>query len=224
MRWIIGVFLFCAGVGTMALMAAEKGILLVDRFSEGADAKGIPQGWSLEKNPGSRSKIAVDQEKGNYYLQLLCLDDSFGLKRDISFDIRKYPYLNWRWKVTQLPKGGDIRQRSTDDEAGQIYVIFPRFPAMINSRSIGYVWDSQAPIGFFGTSTAYNKMKYFILQSGPSRLGHWIFENRNVYEDYKKLFQEEPPEVGAVLLYINSQHTNRSAECFYSDIFFSSVP
>jgi hypothetical protein len=111
-----------------------------------------------------------------------------------------------------------------DDQAGQVYVIFPKFPTMMNSRSMGYIWDSKAPVGLSGTSTAYSKMKYVVLQSGPERLGQWVSETRNVYEDYKKLFQEEPPRVGAVLLYINSQHTKSSAECFYADIFFSSSP
>jgi hypothetical protein len=89
---------------------------------------------------------------------------------------------------------------------------------------MGYIWDRTAPVGISGTSPAYRKMKYVVLQSGARRLGQWVFETRNVYEDYRRLFQEEPPLVGAVLLYINSQHTESSAECFFADIFFSSRP
>jgi len=204
--------------------AGETEILVVDRFTKGVDEKGIPAGWTLEKDPGSSSKIAIKQEKEDHFLYLLSVSDTFGLKKEISFDIKKYPYLSWRWRATKLPKGGDIRQRETDDQAGQVYVVFPKFPTMINSRSMGYIWDTQAPVGFSGTSTAYSKMKYVVLQSGGSRLGEWISESRNVYEDYQNLFQEDPPLVGAVLLYINSQHTKSSAECFYGDIFFSASP
>ena len=117
------------------------------------------------------------------------------------------PYLTWRWKATRLPKGGDIRKRETDDQAGQIYVLFPKFPAMVNTRSMGYIWDAVTPVGTSGTSTAYSKMKYVVLQSGAEKLDQWIWETRNVYEDYKKYFQEDPPQAGAVLLYINTQHT-----------------
>ncbi|MGD0625262.1 MAG: DUF3047 domain-containing protein, partial [Thermodesulfobacteriota bacterium] len=138
--------------------------------------------------------------------------------------IRKYPYLSWKWKVSKLPRGGDIRKRGTDDQAGQVYVLFPKFPTTINTRSVGYIWDSLAPVGLSGKSTAYGKMKYVVLQSGAAKLNQWISETRNVYEDYKKLFQEEPPTVGALLLYINSQHTRSSAECFYGNIFFSANP
>ncbi|MGQ9696053.1 MAG: DUF3047 domain-containing protein [Thermodesulfobacteriota bacterium] len=201
--------------------SAENEILLVDRFESGINEKGLPQGWSLEKEPGPKSKILIKKEKGVNFLHLFSVNDTFGLKKEISFDIRRYPYLSWRWRVTLLPKGGDIRKRETDDQAGQIYVIFPKFPAMINSRSVGYIWDTQAPVGFSGISTAYSKMRYIILQSGNSKLNQWLLETRNVYEDYKSVFQEEPPLVGAVLIYINSQHTESSAACDYSDIYFS---
>ena len=67
-------------------------------------------------------------------------------------------------------------------------------------------------------------MRYFVLQSGTGKLDQWTWETRNVYEDYKKLFGEEPTEVGGVLLYINTQHTQSSAEIEYGDLFFSSQP
>lgn len=204
-------------------LAIEKEILIVDRFTSGLEEKGVPKGWALEKEPGPQSQIAIKQEKDGPYLHLFSVNDTFGLKKEISFDIRKYPYLCWRWRATVLPKGGDIRKRETDDQAGQLYVVFPKFPAMVNSRSVGYIWDTLSPQGLSGTSTAYSKMKYIVLQSGNSKLNKWIKECRHVYEDYKKLFNEEPPLVGTVLLYINSQHTKSSAACDYADIFFSSM-
>lgn len=219
------VIVFILSLGILFLIAPpswgdEKETFWVDRFkSLGSD--GLPEGWVLEKEPGKQSKIALVKEQENTFLHLLSAGDAFGLKKEISFDIRKYPHLSWRWKVTQLPPKGDIRKREADDQAGQIYVVFPRFPARVNSRSMGYIWDTLAPVGLAGTSTTYSRMKYVVLQSGPEKLGQWLQESRNVYEDYKKAFQEEPPQVGALLLYINTQHINGSAECFYDDLFFS---
>jgi len=212
------------GVGMAEGVAGEKGILVVGSFSQGVNGGGIPIGWALEKKPGGSSKIAIEGEKENHFLHLLSVGDAFGLRKDISFDIRKYPYLSWQWKVGKLPRGGDIRKRETDDQAGQVYVLFPKWPTTINTRSVGYIWDSLAPGGLSGTSTAYRKMKYVVLQSGAAKVNQWVSERRNVYEDYKNLFQEEPPTVGALLLYINSQHTRSSAECFYGNIFFSANP
>ncbi len=202
----------------------KKGRFMVDRFTEGVDEKGIPKGWAQEKELGPQSKISVGQEIDIPFVHLLSVNDAFGIKKEFSFDIRKYPYLTWKWKATRLPKGGDIRKRETDDQAGQIYVLFPRFPAMINTRSMGYIWDTLTPVGTAGTSTAYGKMKYVVLQSGTEKLGQLTRETRNVFEDYKKYFQEDPPQTGGLLLYINTQHTQSSAEIYYGEIFFSSRP
>jgi hypothetical protein len=202
----------------------ENGVLMVDRFQGGINSEGLPAGWGPEKTPGASSKIVIEKEKEDRFVRMLSVNDGFGLRKEISFEIRRYPYLSWWWKAVQLPKGGDIRKRETDDQAGQIYVIFPRFPSLINSRSMGYVWDTQAPIGLAGTSTAYSKMKYVVLQSGEGKLNQWVFETRNVFEDYKKYFQEDPPPVGSILLYINSQHTQTSAEICFTEIFFSAQP
>jgi hypothetical protein len=215
------VFILFFYMGTAT--AEENRILMVDRFSGGSDVKGVPVGWSL-KTPGSSSKIAIEGENGNYFLHMLSVNDNFGLAKKISLDIRKYPYFSWRWKASKLPEGGDIRKRETDEQAGQIYVVFPKFPKTINTRSVGYIWDSQAPKGLSGISTLYSKMRYVVLQSGPAKLNQWISETRNVYEDYHKLFHEEPPFLEGIALYINTQHSKSSAEIFYDDIFFSSSP
>ena len=212
------------GMCTYSASEEKQERFIVDRFTGGGDEKGIPKGWSQEKEPGPQSKMAVGQEKEFHFVQLLSVNDGFGIKKEFSLDIRKYPYLTWKWKATRLPRGGDIRKRETDDQAGQIYVLFPRFPAMINTRSMGYVWDAATPAGTPGTSTAYSKMKYVVLQSGTEKLGQWIWETRNVLEDYKKYFQEDPPLVGGLLLYIDTQQTQSSAEIFYADIFFSAQP
>ncbi len=218
--WVLGLLIF----GLAGAAQAENGVLTVDRFRAGVNGDGVPVGWKLEKTPGPNSKYGIEREKEDHFLRLLSANDGFGFRREISFDIRQYPYLSWWWKAIQLPKGGDIRKKETDDQAGQIFVVFPRFPALVNSRSMGYVWDTQAPKGLAGTSPAFSKAKYVILQSGTEKLNQWTFESRNVYEDYRKYFQEDPPPVGAVLIYINTQHTQTSAEICYTEIFFSARP
>lgn len=34
------------------------------------------------------------------------------------------------------------------------------------------------------------------VESGPVNAGAWMSEERNVYEDYKRLFSAEPPRIG----------------------------
>jgi hypothetical protein len=123
--------------------------------------------------------------------------------------------------VAKIPAGGDVRKKNTDDQAAQIYVVFPKFPSQINSRMLGYIWDTGAPAGSEVISAKLSTTRYIVLKSGAGELGKWFSEKRNVYEDYKRLFNEEPPKVGSVALMIDSDDTKTSAESFFGDIYFS---
>ena len=213
---IIMVFLF-AGI---TLADKKSDMIMVDRFSGDKGKDGQPLGWELEKKAGS-ADISIDKEGENYVLHLVSEESSFGVKKKLEFQIQDYPFLHWSWKVAQLPVGGDVRVKESDDQAAQVYIAFPKFPAMTNTRLIGYIWENEAPKDSVVTSPQWSKLKYIVLRDKTDKLSNWIRERRNVYEDYKMLFEEEPPKVGGVSLYINSQHTKSVAESYFDDIYFS---
>jgi hypothetical protein len=72
--------------------------------------------------------------------------------------------------------------------------------------------DSHAP--------PFMSIKTVVVRSGAADTGKWITETRNVYEDYKKLYGEDPPPVGGVRIQINTQHTGTAAESCFADVFF----
>jgi len=177
---------------------------------------GLPAGWEWQVREGTP----------HYRIEGGALDltsnrDSFGLKREIKVDLAKFPYLNWRWKAEVLPKGGDGRHAKTDDQAAQVYVVFPRWPYMLRSQMICYTWENLAPKGSSFPSPARGLTHYVVLRDRSDRLKVWVSEKRNVYEDYKRLFGGTPPGVGGITLYINSQHTGSSAESAFADVYFS---
>jgi hypothetical protein len=197
--------------------------LVVDRFSLNQQVNGIPLGWKIKRWAGSY-QISIERESDqNDVLHLKSQGTSFGLYKEVKVNLKEYPILSWRWKVTQLPMGGDVRSKKTDDQAAQVYVVFPRFPAMVNSRMVGYIWENLTPKGLQVQSQKSSNTRYIVLQSGTSLLGTWQRERRNVYEDYKTLFGEDPPEVGGSTLMIDSDDTESSAEGFFDDIQFESI-
>jgi DUF3047 family protein len=120
-----------------------------------------------------------------------------------------------------LPKGGDARHKDTDDEAAQLYVTFPRFPSAVRSRIIGYIWDSTAPVGSRFPSQKVGTVTFVVVRSGDADRGRWIVEQRNVFDDYKAIYGEEPSEkVGGVSISINSQNTRSRAESFFGETLF----
>jgi len=197
---------------------ADNDRLNIENFSKGVDEKGLPLDWELKEKEGTPI-IKLAKEEGIDALHLTSENSSFGLTKKINIDIKEYPYLNFRWKVIELPKNGDFRKKETDDQAAQIYIAFGTF--RLTAKIVGYLWENKAPQLITGVSPAWSKTRLIVLESGPEKIGKWVCEKRNIYNDYKELFEKEPPKAKLISLYINSQHSKSRAETYFGEIYFS---
>src|SRR2546428_4132781 len=143
------------------------------------------------------------------------------ITKEVKVNLKATPILEWRWRVVTLPKGADARSKHTAAQAGQLYVVWPRFPREFRSRIIGYLWAPQAPQGLVVKSEKTSTVTYIVVRSGPAELGKWLTERRKVVEDYKQIYGEEPENPGAVSVTIDSDDTNSSAESFLGAIIFT---
>jgi len=197
---------------------ADNDRLNIESFSKGVDEKGLPLDWELKEKEGTPI-IKLEKEKGIDVLHLTSEKSSFGVAKKIDVDIKEYPYLNFRWKVIELPRNGDFRKKETDDQAAQIYIAFGTFK--LTAKIVGYLWENKAPKLITGVSPAWSKTRLIVLESGPEKIGQWVCEKRNIYNDYKELFEKEPPKAELISLYINSQHSKSRAESYFGEIYFS---
>jgi hypothetical protein len=188
---------------------AEDRVVIAD-FSSGTTA-----GWQLKEKSG-KADVAVLKDGDVSAVRFRSVDASFSLQKEVHVDIKQFPILTWKWKVTKLPVGGDFRKSTTDDQASQLFVAFTK------AKSIVYIWDTSAPLGLTEDTTPvpFMHIKVVVVRTGAVDTGKWVTETRNVYEDYKKLFGEEPPLVSGMRLQINSQHTKTSAESYFADVVF----
>jgi hypothetical protein len=61
---------------------------------------------------------------------------------------------------------------------------------------------------------------YIVVRSGDADLGKWLTERRNVRDDFKKIYGEEPDNPGVVSVSIDSNDTGSYAESFLGPIIF----
>ncbi|MFQ5580171.1 MAG: DUF3047 domain-containing protein [Nitrospiria bacterium] len=215
------VFLFTVLFSPLSVRASEP---FFEDFSKGINNQGFPKGWKLKQWFGNTRTIEIHTEDENRVLYLKSQKESFGIYKDHDFDAQATPFITWRWKVTRIPTGGDVREKKKDDQAAQLYVMFPRFPKMLNTRMVGYIWESGAPKGATLTSRKSSNTRYVVLQSGEEHLGKWVTEKRNIYKDYRALFNEEPPKGGGITIMIDSDDTGTSAESYFDDITIGNEP
>jgi hypothetical protein len=187
-------------------------------------ARGIPAGWR-EQGWGKPNYdlFTIADDRGRV-LNLKSRSDSSTIAKDLGgrVNLKVTPVLQWSWKMVELPRGADARRAATDDEAGQLYVVWRRFPEALRSRIIGYIWDTTAPAGEFVKSQKTGTVTYVVVRSGPADLGKWITEQRNVVEDFTKIYGEAPHNPDAIAVGIDSDDTGSQAESYMGPILFRS--
>lgn len=177
--------------------------------------EGIPEPWTLKVKNGDAS-VRIVSEGGRKVLHLVCNDSSFSLQCETEVDVRKFPHLQWSWMVLKLPPEGDLRKGKTNDQALQLLLAFEK------KKIISYVWDSNAPEGTISDESVgwpvNLKIKVVVVRSGKADMGNWVGLERNVYDDYVRLFGEEPGLLKGVRVQTNCQHTGAVAEGFFGEI------
>ena len=213
--WYLGAIL-CGIWGSWASVAWGQTTVLVD-FSFTQET--VPKGWERSVNAGE-AQLELVQDDGKRALRMRSDQASFSLQKKIRIPLRTSPFLVWDWKVTELPKGGDFRHSGTDDQAAQLIIAFS------SSHFLSYIWDSTAPKGMIGSASAplFKKIFAVVMQSGTQGLGTWITERRNLIDDYKQAYGEEPEVIEGVRIQINSQHTQSRAESYWHSIVVTAKP
>jgi hypothetical protein len=206
------------------VVAAQPSALVIDDWSAAPlQHHGVPPGWQGE-SWGRRAgfDLTIVEDGGHRALLMKSRDDRSTIRKDVRgrIDLKATPVLTWSWKVVALPPGGDARRWETTDQAAQVYVAWQRFPSLLRSRVIGYAWDTSVPAGTILPSQKTSTVTYVIVRSGPAELGRWLTERRNVAEDYRRIFGEEPDRPGAVSLSIDSNDTHSSAEALFGALSF----
>jgi hypothetical protein len=208
-----GLVLFFLFAFLSSAWASEQ--VIVADFSSALGNGGHLADWQLVEKTG-KADYKVVRDSGIPALRLRSEETSFALQKAVDINPLLYPVLSWKWKVTKLPDGGDFRKSNTDDQAAQIFVAFS------NRKTIAYIWDTTAPPGSVDDAPGFPfvRVKAIVVRSGSAEAGRWITETRNVVEDYKAVFGNEPPELAGIRIQINSQHTATSGESYFADVVF----
>jgi hypothetical protein len=223
------------------LSAGSNEILEVGKFSASSIKDELPSNWKsfAFKRIGKHTSYTLVKDNGIVVVKASSNRSASGLIRKIKIDLKKYPLISWRWKISKIYSKGDITQKKGDDYPARIYIIFENdvkqstffkkakeqayrllYGEYPPSGAINYIWASNAPEGTIASNPYAIQSKMIVVQSGENRINTWIAEDQNVYEDYKKIFGSEPPMIAAIGIMTDTDDTKESALSFYGDIVF----
>jgi hypothetical protein len=228
-----------AATGTFPANTAER--IQAGAFSQAGIGQALPLNWQplTFKRIERQTDYSLVQEGGAVVVKAISAQSASGLISKISIDPKQYPRLQWSWKVSHTLQGGDVSRKDGDDYPARLYITFAFDPASagylerlkyqaaqllfgveVPYRAISYIWGSNSAADTMVANPYTDNVMMFVLQSGDAQLQQWVAETRNVYEDYKTAFGEEPPMINAVAIMTDTDNTGESAVAWYGDIEF----
>lgn len=179
-------------------------------------ATGIKPGWKHKSFKGTTQYTWV-KENGRAYVRASSRGTASGLYYEIEYEPHLYPYITWQWKVDSILEKGDAEKKSGDDYSARVYVIFPSL-FFWDTKAINYIWANKLPKDKAILNPFTTNAMMFSVESGPTATGRWITETRNIYEDFKRFFKREPPQVAAIAIMTDSDNTGTTASASYGPI------
>lgn len=219
----------------------DDGVIIVGNFSAGDAGGALPQEWrplEFEKIE-NHTVYGLVEDSGTVVVRARSETAASGLTRAVHIDPARYPLLRWRWKVGSVIEKGDVRTKQGDDYAARIYITFAYEPDKVSFGrkakykaarflygdvpigAINYIWDNKTAAGTIVDNSYTDFVKMIVVKSGNEKAGQWAEEVRNVYEDYKRAFGEEPPMISGIAIMTDTDNTGASATAYYGDITFA---
>jgi hypothetical protein len=212
-RFLLSLLLVLAGARTSAAQT-QPGAVQLENFDEYPQLA-FPSRWKPHGDQSEAAKIyRVEEANGNRFLHAHAETTSLQIGLVHAFAPTQFSRLRWRWRVRQLPLGGDERRAATFDSAAGVYVLFD---SRIAPRILKYVWSATVPTGAQLQNPFYWRAKTVVLQSGDGALGEWREETVNFHQDYQDLFGGEPSEVLGIALMTSADSTKSTAKADYDD-------
>ncbi len=233
------VFICALLVSLPASQAAD--LLPVGVFSKASPGSEFPEGWKplYFQNIEKRTRYSLIKDGDTVVVKAVSEASASGLVREMKIDPKEFPILQWRWKVGNILKKGNVKSKEGDDYPARIYITFEYDPKKLNFfektkyntyrilygqypplRAINYIWESTAPKGTAVPNPYASRVLMIVVESGPEKINQWVREQRNVFEDYRKAFGEDPPMISGVALMTDTDNTGESATAYYGDILF----
>jgi hypothetical protein len=166
-----------------------------------------------------------------------------GLYRKIRIDPRRHPLIEFRWRVPAREAGESaLELAARASPLMRLSLAFHGDPAKLDFddrtklrlakaltvnglpyASLLYVWKLADPAETVLRSPHTDRVRYIVAVSGAKRIGEWVAIRRNVLEDYRRAFGEEPGDIVAVGLMTDPGDDGSSRRAYYGDITFRSA-
>lgn len=216
----------------------------VGSFSKQTPGAELSQGWqpwilSPFKRPTAYHLVS---REGTTVIRAEARSSASGLIHPLTLNPGTYPLLQWRWKVDELISKADNSQKHLEDAPARLVVSFdgdmekltPQDRMMFDNvriltgqqmpyATLMYIWGNRSPRETVIPNKHTSRVRMIVVETGRDKLGSWQDVTRNVIEDYRRAFGEEPGRISAVGIMTDTDNTGGNVHAYYGDILFRKI-
>ena len=200
-----------------------------------------PEGWEAFKISDRKkpTHYRLVQDGGRPVLHAMAAGSASGLTRQAGFSLAERPIAAWSWKVSRLVAGADNSKARSEDAPARLIFAFDGdksklgkidqaalyLSAKVYGRempyaTLMYIWANKAPVGAVIENPHTKRVQMVVASSGPAEVGAWQKLSRNVLDDYRRAFKEEPGKLLTYGVMSDTDNTGEFVEAWYGDIEF----
>jgi len=216
-------------------------VLEVGKFSAAQEHGSLPSGWKPLTFPSinEHTQYFLVKNDNTVVVKAVSERSASGLAREMTIDPKEYPIVEWRWKVENILKKGDVSRKEGDDYSARLYIMFEydsnkvgifeqikyeaaklfygQYPPI---ATINYIWANHASVGTIVPNPYTDRSQMIVTQSGTGKIRQWVTEVRNILEDYRQAFGEDPSKISGVAIMTDTDNTQGSVIAYFGDIVF----
>jgi hypothetical protein len=152
-------------------------------------------------------------------------------------DARAYRQLSWRWKIENLIADQDNTRPATEDAPVRLVIRFDGdrdkldfgerlFSAQVKAvtgqelpyATLMYIWARKTPAETVITSRFTERIRMIVAASGEGGIGDWQAIKRDLYEDFRRAYGEEPGPITGIGIMTDTDNTGERVRAWYGDI------
>lgn len=194
--------------------------------------------WEAVPLPG-KLRTAFKLEKHEHRPALLANAQSSAsmLRQRLNIPTEQLGRLRFDWQVESLMSQADMSVRERGDSPVRLILAFDgdrsRFSAknaMLSEltraltgedmpyATLMYVWSNHHPVDSVIVNPRTDRVRKWVLESGPQHLKQWRHYQRDIRADFEKAFGEPPGALVSLAIMTDSDNTQSQVRAWYGDI------
>lgn len=196
--------------------------------------------WEVVTLPGKlRTAFRLEQRDQRPAVLAHAQSSASMLRQRLSIAPEQLGQLQFEWQVENLMATADMSVRELEDSPVRVILAFEGDRSQFSAKNamlseltqaltgeampyatLMYVWSNQHPANAVIINPRTDRVRKWVVESGPQHLNQWRQYRRDIRADFEKAFGEPPGKLVALAIMTDSDNTQGNVRAWYGNIKF----